>query len=94
MLTKKDIKYLKSLAQKQSPLFQVGKDGVSENMLKSMDDAFEAHELVKINLLKTCPQTLQEVQSYIAFATQCEVIQVIGKTIVGYRRSKKNVLGL
>ncbi len=94
MLTNREKKYLKGLAQTRRPLFQVGKDGVTANMMIGIDDALEAHELVKITLLKTCPQTIEDVRSQVSSATYSDVIQVIGKTAVFYRKSKKNKLGL
>ncbi len=94
MLTNKEKKYLKGLAQTRRPFFQVGKDGVTANMMTGIHDALEAHELVKITLLKTCPQTVEDVSLQISSATYSDVIQVVGKTVVFYRRSKKNKLGL
>ena len=53
MLTSKDKKTLRSIAQTRKALFQIGKDGVTLNMIKTISDSLEAHELVKVSLLKT-----------------------------------------
>ena len=50
-MTSKQRSNLKSIAAKLSPIAQLGKGGVSENMVKSLSDALEAHELIKINVL-------------------------------------------
>lgn len=92
MLDNKQKKTLRTLAQSRSALFQVGKDGVNDNMIKSVSDSLEAHELVKLNLLKTCPINVREAAYDIASGTGSEVVQIIGRTFVLYRRSKKNKL--
>ncbi len=94
MLTNKEKSYLRGLAQTRRALFQMGKDGMTINLIKTMEDSLEAHELVKVALLKTCPLQVKEAAEEMAAATQSEVVQVIGKTFVLYKRSKKNKLGL
>ena len=60
MLTNKQKKTLRAMAQSQRAIMQVGKDGLGSNSVKTLADAFEAHELVKITLLKTCPIDVNE----------------------------------
>ena len=94
MLDNKQKKYLKSLANGLNAIFQVGKDGVSKNQIIGIKDALEAHELVKISILKTCLSPVREVALDIASATRAEIIQVIGRTIVLYKESKKKIIEL
>lgn len=94
MLTNKDKKTLRAIAQTKKALFQVGKDGVTANMIHTISDSLEAHELVKVSLLKTCPAPVAEAALDIAAGTRSEVVQTIGHTVVFYRRSKENKLGL
>lgn len=94
MLTSKVKSRLRGMAQTRRPLFQIGKDGVSENLCRTLDDSLEAHELVKINCLKTAPITVNEAAIECAAATGAEIIQVIGHTFVLYRKSDKNVCQL
>ena len=49
-MTSKQRAYLRSLANSIDPIFQIGKAGLSENLLKQLDDAIEARELIKINV--------------------------------------------
>ena len=46
MLNNKDKKYLRKLSMSYRPLFQIGKDGISYNLIKTISDSLEAHELV------------------------------------------------
>lgn len=94
MLTKQEKKTLRSMAHGLKALFQVGKDGISENLIKTLNDSLEAHELVKLSLLKTCPISVQEAALDLASGTHSDVVQIIGRTLVLYRRSDKNKLGL
>lgn len=94
MLTGKQKSVLRGIAQKRRPLFQMGKDAISENLIKTISDSLEAHELVKVSILKTCTVSANEAAVEISAATHSEVVQVIGHTFVLYRRSKKNKLEL
>ncbi|EFP62291.1 RNA-binding protein, YhbY family [Erysipelotrichaceae bacterium 3_1_53] len=89
MLTGKQKSELRGIAQTKRPLFQMGKDAVSENLIKTISDSLEAHELVKVSLLKTCGISANEAAVTISAATHSEVVQVIGRTFTLYRRSKK-----
>lgn len=90
MLTTKQKSELRAKAHGMRPLFQIGKDAISENMIKTIKDSLEAHELLKISMLKSCALSVNEAAVELSAATHSEVIQTIGRTIVLYRRSKKN----
>ena len=94
MLTGKNKSKLRSMAQTRKAIVMIGKDGITDNLCESLWNALEAHELVKISLLKTAPITTKEAATQMATATRSEIVQVIGHTFVLYRRSKKNKLGL
>lgn len=94
MLNNKQKSELRAMAQTRKPLFQIGKDGITENMIKTVGDSLEAHELVKLSLLKTCACSVNEAAIDISAATHSEVVQVIGRTCTLYRKSKKNKLGM
>lgn len=94
MLTNKEKKYLRKLANPLSSIFQVGKEGVSANQIKGINDYLEAHELVKIAVLKNCDSEPMEVALDIISATKGELVQIIGKIIIIYRQSKKKNINL
>ncbi|GIM48361.1 putative RNA-binding protein YqeI [Collibacillus ludicampi] len=87
MLTGKQKRYLRSLAHHLDPILQVGKGGVSENLLEQVSLALEAHELIKVAVLNNCEEDKDEVAHQLAEGTESELVQVIGKTIVLYRES-------
>ena len=94
MLTNKQVKYLRSKANTLDSLFQVGKDGVSKNVIQAVNNALEAQELIKINVLKTVDEEVRAVAYDISSSTNAELIQIIGRVIVLYRKSKKNIYEL
>lgn len=94
MLTSANKKKLRKMAQSMRSLVQIGKDGLSYNMIQSIDTALEAHELVKCNCLKTSPIDVREAAIECAGNTGSEVVHIIGHTFVLYRRSKENKLGI
>jgi RNA-binding protein len=70
------------------PIFQYGKDGLSDNFIKQIDDALEARELIKISLLESADTTAKELASVICERTPCQSVQIIGRKIVFYRQAK------
>lgn len=89
-LTSKQRAYLKSLAQKMEPIFQVGKNGLTPEVTEAVDQALEARELIKISVLQNCMEDPKEMSMRLAERTRAVVVQVIGKKIVLYRQAKKN----
>ncbi|MBE5960493.1 MAG: ribosome assembly RNA-binding protein YhbY [Lachnospiraceae bacterium] len=87
-MTSKQRAYLKGLAMTTDPIFQVGKASISPELTKSIGEALEARELIKISVLKNCMDDPREIATVLAERTHAEVVQVIGKKIVLYRESK------
>ena len=90
-MTSKERAYLRGLANRVPSLYQVGKDGISDNMVKQISDALEARELIKGNVLENSMMTAREAAEELASKTASQVVQVIGNKFVLYRRSKKNL---
>ena len=89
MLTSKQSSKLKSLAANLSPIGQVGKEGIGENMLKSFSECLEKRELIKINILENCDGDPQEVGRALAEQLGAECVIVIGRKAVLYRKSSR-----
>ena len=82
--------YLRSLASKIDSVFQVGKNGVTPEVVKSVDESLEKRELVKGTALNNCLLDINDIAEMISERTQSETVQIIGKKIVFFRQSKKN----
>ncbi|MEH7109557.1 ribosome assembly RNA-binding protein YhbY [Bacillus sp. JJ1764] len=87
MLTGKQKRFLRSKAHHLDPIFQVGKGGVNENMVKQITDALEARELLKVSVLQNCDEDKTVVAEQLADGSNAELVQIIGNTIVLYRES-------
>lgn len=88
MLNSKQRACLRSLSNGIDAIFQIGKSGTSENMIKQISDALEARELIKLRTLDTCPLSPAEAAESIAKETGADVVSVVGSKFVLYRESK------
>ena len=85
-MTSKQRAYLKSLAMKIDPIYNIGKGSISPELVQGVRDALEARELIKIGVLQNCMDDPKE----LAERTRSQVVQVIGKKIVLYKESKNH----
>lgn len=86
-MTSKQRAYLRGLAQKIDPIFQIGKTGVTDNQIEQLINALEARELIKITFLDTIPDDKSTIAEEIASKTNSEIVQIIGKKLTLYKRS-------
>ncbi|MCH5191813.1 MAG: YhbY family RNA-binding protein [Oscillospiraceae bacterium] len=85
-MTSKERARLRGQANGLQPLFQVGKGGISDALIKQTDDALTARELIKIKvLLETSPQKPKEVAACLAEETNSECVGVVGGSMIFYR---------
>ena len=75
-LTSKERAYLRSLANTMDPIFQYGKDGLSENFIKQIDDAIEVRELIKISVLENADADVKELAAEICEKAHCQSVQI------------------
>jgi len=88
-LTGKQRGYLKGLAHNLNPVVQIGKDGLTEQVIKSLDDALEANELIKVQFVFGDEVDKKEDARKVAEAAGAELVQLIGFKFVLYRKNKK-----
>lgn len=89
-MTSKDRAYLRSLANTIEPILQVGKGGISDNLIKQVDDALEARELIKLTVLETSPEDGLSIGNELSEKTNSILVQVVGRKITLYRKKKKD----
>ncbi|MDR4435796.1 ribosome assembly RNA-binding protein YhbY [Bacillus tequilensis] len=90
MLTGKQKRFLRSKAHHLTPIFQVGKGGVNDNMIKQIAEALEARELIKVSVLQNCEEDKNDVAEALVKGSRAQLVQTIGNTIVLYKESKEN----
>ena len=97
MLTSKHRAHLRSIAHSYNTIFFVGKQGISDELIKQLDAALEARELIKAGVQENCDYTSREAADAVAERLNADVVQVIGRKFVLWRRSsdpKKRVIEL
>lgn len=90
MLTGKQRSYLRSIGNSLDSIFQVGKNGINTNFIKQIDDALEAREIIKVNVLNNSLLDVKETANEVAELTKSELVQIIGNKFILYRESKDN----
>ena len=89
-MTTKQRAYLKSLAMNMSPILSLGKNSVTPEFVNSVSEALKARELIKVNVLKNCEDSPEDVARIVAERTRSVLVQVIGRKFVLYKRNEEN----
>lgn len=90
MLNSKQRAYLRGLGNKIPALYQIGKDGINDNMVKLIEDALEANELIKVHVLENAMISTKEACYELAERTSAEGVQIIGNKFILYKESVNN----
>ena len=90
MLTSADKKTLKGIANTLETKYQLGKSGITETSVDMFDKALTAHELIKIDVMKNVTTEIMELALDLSSKLKAEVVNVIGRTILLYRKNPKN----
>lgn len=80
---------LRKNANALTPIFQIGKGDIGENLITAVDSALEKRELIKLSVLETANLTAREAAGILAQATHAEIIQCIGRKLVLYRKRQE-----
>lgn len=89
MISTKDRAKLKGLSQKLEPVFQIGKNGVTDSVVEQISIALDSHELVKLNVLKNSDYSAKDIINDLAERLDADPVLAIGNKIVLYRFSNK-----
>lgn len=88
-LTGKQRRYLRSLGHDLDPVVQIGKQGLTESLYAAVDEALTRHELIKVKIGTECPEDRHDVAEQLGPAVKGEVAQLLGRTVLVYRRHPK-----
>lgn len=89
-LTSSEVKQLKKQAHHLKPIFQIGKNGVTDNFIDQINDVLEKRELIKVSVLQNCLEDKDEIANDISEQTNSHIITIIGNTIIIYKESVSN----
>lgn len=88
MLNSKQRARLRSIAQSYDPIFYIGKQGISDEIVNQLENAINARELIKLGVQDACEYTAREAADIIAPKLGADVVAVIGRKFVLWRRSR------
>lgn len=89
-MTTKERAKLRSIAMTIQPTTHIGKNGITDEVINQISKQLQAHELIKINVLKSCDFSAKEIAGEVAEAAGAEVVQVLGNKITLYKVSTKD----
>ena len=90
MLTSSEKRQLKSLASVERTKYQIGKREISDTVIAMFDKALTARELIKIDVMKAVEDPIMEIALDLSIKLKAEIVQVVGRVIVLFRRNKNN----
>ena len=88
MLTSKQRARLRSMASTMDTIMQIGKSGITDALVKTVSDALEARELIKLRVLESCDLGVRGAAEELAARTGAETVAVIGTKCILYRESE------
>lgn len=88
MLTSKQRATLRAMANGIDPIMQVGKGGITDNLIKTVSDALEARELIKMKVLDNTEESARTAANALAEEVGADVVCTLGTKFVLYRESK------
>ena len=89
-ITSKQRSKLKSIAANLSPVTQIGKNGITDTLLKTLSDALEAKELIKVTVLENAEDTPRAIAENVAELLGAVCVTVIGRKAIFYRYSSRD----
>lgn len=89
MLTSKQRAYLKGLSNEIKPIFQIGKGGINDMLVKQINEALKKREIVKVHVLQSALLTSREALFEIAELTESEPVFSVGNNFVLYKKPAK-----
>ncbi|MCL2326101.1 MAG: ribosome assembly RNA-binding protein YhbY [Proteobacteria bacterium] len=78
---------LRALAHHLNPIVIVGHNGISDNLIQNLITALFDHELVKVKIIKTCEESIEDIARGLAEATQSACVQKVGRILVFYKKN-------
>ena len=89
-ITSKQRSKLKAIAANLSPITQIGKGGITDNLLKTLSDALDAREIIKVSILDNVDEDPRDIAENVAELLEAVPVAVIGRKAIFYRYSRRD----
>jgi RNA-binding protein len=93
-LTGKQNRFLRGLGHGLNPFVMIGKQHLSDEVVKATHEALDAHELIKVKIQEGCLADRKTVAAELAAETNSAIVQILGKTFLLYRPSENRTITL
>lgn len=90
MITSRQRSYLRGLANKIEATMSIGKEGITENVIKQADILLNSRELIKVTVQRNSEFTAKELVATLSQKLEAEPVQAIGSTFVLYKKSNRS----
>lgn len=90
----KQVRFLRGLGHHLQPVIMLGKDALSEQVVRATDEALAKHELIKVRLQEGCMLDRKQAAAELAGLTSSSIAQILGNTFLLYRRGEKPEINL
>ena len=87
-LTNKEKSQLKAKANHLKNIYQIGKNGLNDQLVSGLDKALTANELIKISILKSCSENVDDIAASLSEKLEAEILRTIGRVIILYRMNE------
>lgn len=81
--------FLKKKAHDLEPIVRIGKEGLNENLIKSILEAIDSRELIKVKILQNCEEDKNLIYSKLMDNKEFELVGMIGRTIIIFKENKE-----
>ena len=88
-LSSKQRAFLKKKGNRLDAIVRVGKDGVTDNLIKSLSDSLTAREFVKVKILENCEDDKRDIAEELTKKTESELVHILGRTLLIFRENPK-----
>lgn len=93
MLTPQQRAKLRSYSNPLKDLVFIGKEGLTENVCKQVNDNLYAHELIKIKVQRSVSDDIKGIAEELSARCECEVVAIMGNKIIAYKETSKPKFG-
>ena len=90
MLTGKQKQYLKGIATSFPAVVQIGKDGLTDSVIKSVSDVLEARELIKVKINQNSMEDVRNAAALLSEKLHSEIVQIIGRNCILFKQKKED----
>lgn len=90
MITRDEKKQLKALINSDKTKYQIGKNEINDSLLDMLNKALDARELIRVEVLKSAVTPVMELTLDLSSRLHADVVSVVGRVIVLFRRNKDN----